>query len=179
MIAYNKLTLKRKHYIEKFKITERDEKVFSNLEDAIRDALKRAFLDINFRTLHDKSDKYPKLNEGETITLFLINELEKVGFLKIFTDYLTKDPVDEATFDLWHHTTCQTFLAVLQTYYNDAQYGKAQKIVNMMFKHLYCMNFGENKKDDKSDWLVLDEAYFEYCHLTLYKQRKSKCMEQY
>ena len=55
------------------------------------------------------------------------------------------------------------FLKVLIEYYSDAKYGKAQKIVNMMFKHLYCMNFGK----DTDNWLVLDERFFTHCHLTL------------
>ena len=35
-------------------------------------------------------------------------------------------------------------------------YGKAQKIVNMMFKHLYCLNGADAYKD-----------YFKYCHMVL------------
>ena len=167
MCKYIELTTTRKQFIERFKITERDDHVFSTLEEAVRDALKRSFLDINFRTLHDKSDKYPKLNEDETITLFLINELSKVDFIKNFVEYFTKDFFSEEEFDVWHHEECQCFLDVLKLYYNDASYGKAQKIVNMMFKHLYCMNFEENKEKSKSGWIVLDERYFTHCHLTL------------
>ena len=32
----------------------------------------------------------------------------------------------------------------------------------MMFKHLYCMNFGQ-----ENSWKVLQEEYFEYCHMPL------------
>ena len=56
MCKYIELTTTRKQVIERFKITERDDHVFSTLEEAVRDALKRSFLDINFRTLHERSE---------------------------------------------------------------------------------------------------------------------------
>ena len=110
-------------------------------------------------------------NESEqktTITNYLIARLEKAGFIQKFEDYfLEKSCFGKKKFDKWHNEACQIFLDILKKYYTDAKYGKAQKIVNMMFKHLYCMNFGKNKEKDKSDWRVLNKKYFKYCHLTL------------
>lgn len=99
-------------------------------------------------------------NQTFTITNFLIGHLSKVGFVKRFKTYFdnNKDYSTEESFDAWHHYTCQEFMKVLSLYYKDAAYGKAQKIVNMTFKHLYCMKI-QNE--------FLSEDCFRYCHLTL------------
>ncbi len=196
MCKYIKLTEDRKKTIDQFKITDRDEHIYKSLDEAVEDALSRSFKDINFRTLHEKSEcqklveklrkntieqsetpcafcKESKMvieifKEGQvpTITNYLIARLKKADFVKNFVVYFSDEmlnKLNESLFDAWHHEACTIFLDILQKYYPDAEYGKAQKIINMMFKHLYCMNFGENK----SDWLVLNEKYFEHCHLTL------------
>ncbi len=152
-----KITQTRKEIINKFPIADRDNYIYKNIEEAVKDSLRRAFKDFNFRTLKKKSNNYPKLTENTTITNFLIEELN--SFIKKFVDYFSNKEDD---FDKWHHEACEEFLDVLIKYYPDAKYGKAQKIVNMMFKYLYCMNFG-----DKDSWVVLDEDYFSKCHLTL------------
>jgi hypothetical protein len=121
--------------------------------------LERAFRDINFRTLTRSKDL--KLTENEKITPFLIKELKEAQFIANYISMFFADEfLTEEKFDKKHHEACVQFLKVLQKYYPDAAYGKAQKIVNMMFKHLYCMKIGEAKK-------MLDEKYFEHCHLTL------------
>ena len=95
--------------------------------------------------------------------------MEANGFIARYVEYFRNPSVQnqsEADFDKWHHETCQLFLDILNgrcnglgkgtKLYKKLCYGKAQKIVNMMFKHLYC--------------LKVDEAYqkyFTYCHMTL------------
>ena len=157
-----KLKDDRKNVVSQFEgaIKDRDGRPYANIEEAVEDALRRSFRDINFRTLHEKSTDYPELGEGDNITTFLIEKLREAGFIKKFVAYFSKIEED---FDKWHHEACEIFLNVLKKYYCDAKYGKAQKIVNMMFKHLYCMNFGGSK----DNLLVLDEDYFLNCHLTL------------
>jgi hypothetical protein len=77
--------------------------------------------------------------------------------------------MEEAEFDRWHDETCKMFLDNLNgddgdkdhfPIYKDLKYGKAQKIVNMMFKHLYCFNSEEK-------WEIKWAPYFKYCHVTL------------
>ena len=172
----------RQKIIAKFPIKERKSS-YKNLEEAVKDALKFSFRDINFRTLKEKSDcqklvadlcipsrkvKIEKLRQSSssgdeekvileifekkedknstTITDYLIERLERDGFITRFKDYFeTSSPADETAFDEWHHETCDAFLEVFTKYYNDAKYGKAQKIVNMMFKHLYCMEISSEQ----------------------------------
>lgn len=198
MKLYIKLTESREKIIDQFKITDRDDHIYNNLNEAAIDALNRAFKDINFRTLQNPSqyqqlvDKLFNSSDSETyvcneedqeqkivyeifkiehpknITNYLIKRLKKAGFIEAFVNYFSDDYVnDEQWFDSWHHTICDKFYDVLKLYYKDAKYGKTQKIVNMMFKHLYCMNFGKNEEKDKSDWRVLNEEFFDHCHLTL------------
>lgn len=153
-------------------------------------ALKKAFADFNFRTLEknnrfkslyksweDKRKaerrKLPRGLKGAepTVTGYLMQRLGE-KFENRFVKYFQEDPLPETEFDDWHHTTCQMFLDNLDgkndfqdktlypPIYKNLKYGKAQKIVNMMFKHLYCFNSEENWEDK---WA----PYFQHCHITL------------
>ncbi len=70
-----------------------------------------------------------------------------------FETYFTTDPfIDANAFDEKHNELCKTWQ---QHFQGDlAKYGKAQKIVNMTFKYLYCC---EEK----------DERFFQFCHMPL------------
>ena len=188
----------RQKIIAKFPIKERKSS-YKDLNEAVKDALKFAFRDINFRTLQEKSDcqklvanlcipprkdKIEKLcqssfscdevslilnffknkedEDSTTITDYLIERLALDDFITRFKVFFENEhPADETAFDKWHHETCDAFLEVFTKYYNDAKYGKAQKIINMMFKHLYCMVFDSPLPE------FLPEQYFAHCHLTL------------
>ena len=195
----------RQEIISQFPIPDRDTYVYKSIEEAVEDALRRAFKDINFRTMtataannsivkilgqingskkikkfdiatvKDQEEKavinrlIKRLNNNVLaydnckITEYLIVYLVHNGFVDRFVDYFNCHTYKvEPDFDKWHHTSADMFLTVLQKYYAKANYGKAQKIINMMFKHLYCMNFG-----GKNAWQVLDEGYFQYCHMPL------------
>ena len=156
------------------------------INDALTYALRRSFRDFNFRTLTAvKSDatvefvsefdkwvvkqraakKLAKSKEEKNAivegrTDYLIEELKNAKFYKRFVDYFNTDnsPKNQEEFNEWHHNTCKLFLKTLEKDYVNLCYGKAQKIVNMMFKHLYCLNGAEEY--DK-------QGYFKYCHLTL------------
>lgn len=198
-------TTLREEILGQFPILDRDTHVYRSMKEAVEDALRRSFKDINFRTMSatkandsiikilnqiNGSRKIKKFdietvqNKEEKIiiqklidrlknkslayddckiTEYLIVYLIDNGFVDLFVDYFNCHTYkSEADFDEWHHISADMFLTVLQKYYNKAHYGKAQKIINMMFKHLYCMNFGE-----ESAWQVLDEGYFQYCHMPL------------
>lgn len=142
----------RKQFIMK----DRDEHTFdphdkTKMDDAITYALKCAFKDFNFRTLTATN------TISGNRTDYLVKELENAGFQNRFYKFFSVKPLkNESDFDKWHHDACQCFLNVLKKEYDEIHYGKAQKIVNMMFKHLYCLN-GASKYDD----------YFEFCHMPL------------
>lgn len=109
--------------------------------------------------------------EEPTKTQYLVNRLEANGFIARYVEYFRNPSVQnqsEVDFDKWHHETCQLFLDILNgrcnglgkgiKIYKNLCYGKAQKIVNMMFKHLYCLV--AEKYEEYKD-------YFTYCHMTL------------
>lgn len=149
-------------------------------------ALEKSFNDFNFRTLTktnafkeeytawetqenairkaQKQNKQPQKPEPK-MTAYLIDRLDTCGFLDRFVDYFKAAAPDQSQFDHWHNKTCEQFLEILDgakayTNYTKAYtglaYGKAQKIVNMMFKHLYCID-GADRYDD----------YFKHCHMVL------------
>ena len=64
----------RQEIISQFPIAYRDEDTIT-IENAVSNALERAFRDINFRTLTRSKDL--KLTENEKITPFLIKKLKE------------------------------------------------------------------------------------------------------
>ena len=153
------------------------------LQELVQYALKMAFKDFNFRTLHkvrieedkdtsvlDEKLRELKKEKGEevTVTAYLMEHLGK-KFESRFVKYFQGESLSKEEFDRWHHETCQLFLDNLDgtgeyeglcKIYRNLNYGKAQKIVNMMFKHLYCFQSEEN-------WKTRWEPYFRHCHVTL------------
>ena len=154
------------------------------IDDALTYALRRSFRDFNFRTLTAvKSDAtiefvsefdrwVAKQHEAKKLaknkaeknaivegrTDYLMEKLKNAKFYQRFFDYFNsaEAPKKQEDFNEWHHSTCELFLKTLNGDYENLCYGKAQKIVNMMFKHLYCLNGAEKYQN-----------YFKYCHLTL------------
>lgn len=67
--------------------------------------------------------------------------------------YFTKPALtSQADYDSWECKIGNMFLADCSSYMT-FQFGKAQKIINVTMKHLYCYN--------------VSEKYFEYCHVAL------------
>lgn len=64
-------------------------------------------------------------------------------------------PTSKGEFDNIHNRLCQVWIEGFKQDENLACYGKAQKIVNMTFKYLYCV-----MKKDKAE-------YFKFCHMPL------------
>ncbi len=117
------------------------------------------------RKQQKKEKRNSEPNPEPKMTTYLIKRLEKSGFLDRFAEYFRAEVCDQTRFDDWHNQTCELFLNVLDgtgefreytKAYTGLAYGKAQKIVNMMFKHLYCLNGAEAYQD-----------YFGHCHMVL------------
>lgn len=126
-----------------------------------KEAIRRAIKDLMARTLTPKH-KITKKTENEDETPEQFNQaIESVLLPKIdaWLDRKRKD-FSEKEFDEWHRGACEAVLDVLNVYYcNDekgtpVQYGKAQKIINMTMKGLYCLDGAQNK-------------YFTHCHMAL------------
>lgn len=123
-------------------------------EDGKKEAINRAIGDLMARTLKRKAGA--KGNRDEEIRKALLPKLNK-WFEK------PEIKITEKEFDKWHNKACDAVLEVLQRFYtnNDylktpVQYGKAQKIVNMTMKGIYCLKGADNY-----------EKHFEYCHIAL------------
>ena len=74
---------------------------------------------------------------------------------------IQRDSITQETFDDWHREACKEILSVLRTFYinqdgTPVAYGKAQKIINMTMKGIYCLD-GAQKMD----------MHFQYCHMAL------------
>ena len=109
-------------------------------------AVKKAYGDMTPRTI--KGHK-------EDIREASIAELEKW-----FEKYLAAPARDKEDFKSAHKEACNVFLtsfneAARENGVQEQAFGKAQKIINMSFKYLYCM-----LRHKKEDW-------FSYCHMPL------------
>jgi len=129
-------------------------------DEGIKLALDRAWADLTARTLERKS-------RDENLTEQLINngfaDLLKKWFdtdLSAFSDDI---PRIRESYDQWHKKICKTVLEFLNRHYTDrdegdkkVKYGKAQKVINMTMKGLYCMKGADRK-----------ESHFTPCHIAL------------
>lgn len=117
-------------------------------------AIKKAYIDMSPRTFEsaDSEDKRAISYKGKTDLFDALAD----KFLK----YMNNGPSD---FDKWHNEICVYFIKKLKELLRDAgkkegqaTYGKAQKIINMTFKYLYCY-------DDAAEHI----EKFEPCHMAL------------
>ena len=126
----------------------------TNTNDIIL-AIKKAYIDMSPRTFKnsDSEESKKSLNSEKKEKLFfeLANKI---------AEYM-KDGADD--FEVWHYKICVFFIKGFSAILNeagknpdDATYGKAQKIINMTFKYLYCF-------DDASIYA----KRFEPCHMAL------------
>lgn len=122
--------------------------------EGIKHSLFRALKDFTPRTEKKASD------EPVASTRIMLAELENKGFLDELHNYFLVSSIQQTEFDQWHHKMCLKFIKIL----TDAgirktiSYGKAQKIVNMTMKTIYCLN-GVAPYAEKH--------YFDYCHMPL------------
>jgi len=121
-------------------------------------ALKKAYFDMSPRTFKNKSkENKSKIDQKEKRKL-----LEKLAnkFVEFFKDPIHKD---QPQFDDWHKKICEFFIERYKEILvksgkieDQATFGKAQKIINMTFKYLYCF-------DDAEKYI----EKFEHCHMPL------------
>lgn len=96
------------------------------------------------------------------------NILEAIDYLvdAIFDYFLNPSVKTYNDFDKWEKETGEKFLEKCRMY-KEFQFGKAQKIINITMKHLYCYN--------------VSEEYFKFCHVALdsmtYTGRKSNSLD--
>lgn len=132
-----------------------------NKEDVIL-AVKKAYIDMTPRTFTSKNpDDKKQINSDDKEKLFL-------QMANKFIEYM-KGKVNLSRFDEWHEGFCEFFIygdkqtkGFMQILLDankdksEATYGKAQKIINMTFKYLYCF-------DDAKEYINL----FAPCHMAL------------
>lgn len=123
----------------------------TNKEDVLL-AVKKAYIDMTPRTIKGLADAH-KSDGFEEKFNNILSELAD-SFVEYFKNCSPKS-VNE--FDKWHEENCSKFKDDFNELLKNhkIEYGKAQKIVNMTFKYIYC--FADNMNFD----------YFKYCHMTL------------
>lgn len=110
-------------------------------------ALKKAYGDLMPRTLTIKDSHNDRS----------VNKLVNITFDEIYEsihNYFKEEKVEDVDFDSMHSELCEKVLEILRDYYNGVEFGKAQKIINMTFKYLYCLE-------------GVKEQHFKYCHMPL------------
>lgn len=143
-------------------------------DDGLKEAIEKAVGDLMVRTLKRRSNTenafITDLCSGNKSLLFLLKEWFETDVSSLNDDDFKKN------FDSWHIGACENVLDVLQKHYtnkdgSDVCYGKAQKIVNMTFKYLYCIpGFAEKEKHFKYCHVALDTFTLEW----LYRKSKEK-----
>ncbi len=72
-----------------------------------------------------------------------------------FVDYFSKPVKNKEGFEGWHNNLCEEICRRFSALPDiELKYGKAQKLINITFKHLYCFSDSNIKED-----------YFKYCHI--------------
>ena len=140
----------RKDIIGKFWDNNGDK--YKNKFDGIEYAVKAAVGDLTERTLKKKEnvENYPT-TEGAKV-----KELQDKGFIEEIEQYFNKGAIEQEAFDSWHNDACKIVENALSKYYYNWAYGKAQKVVNMTLKYVYCL-----------DWAKDCREHFKYCHIPL------------
>lgn len=131
------------NYVDK----DREKRSIDNKDDYKHVVKRPAYKDFTPRTLKGckKDDICPALNT-------LVDNLYE--FMR------RKDINSQEDFDIWHKETCEKFVEEFNSKCNGGKikFGKAQKIVNMSFKYLFC--FDDSQKEEYAD-------KFQYCHMPL------------
>ena len=126
-----------------------------NHEDILEYAVNKAYIDMQPRTI-----KGHKISLTEPLREKLADR-----FCKYFKD---PAPSTESDFDKIHSDFCDFFLTELNKIFASTpqEFGKAQKVINMAFKYLYCF-------DDATLYL----PHFEYCHMPIDSYTLNWCFD--
>lgn len=128
-----------------------------NKEDIVL-AIKKAYIDMSPRTFKkidtwwNNKNNAKSGNERKKDVEKAWQDAKKELFEWLAVEFYTYFQNDCTDFDNWHKTICEGFLnrfkPILNEYGYDAEkslkYGKAQKIINMTFKYLFCFDDAEN-----------------------------------
>lgn len=122
---------------------DKKKKAEDSVKEAIRTAVDLAYNDAK-RTIHGIGGKSADAKEN---------------VIKIFNEYFDDEaPNSEEAFKEKQAYLCDAWVKSFKESSSLGTYGKAQKIVNMTFKYLYCY------ADDNLEKL---KGYFQYCHMPL------------
>lgn len=121
-------------------------------ENSINKCIERATVDITVRTLTKTH------SEGTGVLKKLAEDIAKEGLCEYIIDWFEQKYSDYNDYNTWHKKACAKALPVINKYYknkdgSDVCYGKAQKVVNMTMKSIYCLVCND------------DTAFNEYGHL--------------
>lgn len=145
----------------------------SSLDDIVNYATDKAYNDMQLRTL-----------PGHTSTVKASSIVVVRQYLR---DLFTGNPQinSQKDFDNRHEQACNKFLAAFNTEYGkkggtSQVHGKAQKIVNMSLKYIYCLFYRDQHNDNKFDSNQISQNVvntfnsapiatnvFDYCHMPL------------
>lgn len=123
--------------------------------DILEYAVNKAYIDMQPRTI-----KGHKISLTEPLREKLADR-----FCKYFKD---PAPSTESDFDKIHSDFCDFFLTELNKIFASTpqEFGKAQKVINMAFKYLYCF-------DDATSYL----PHFTYCHMPIDSYTLNWCFD--
>ena len=115
------------------------------------------------RALKDYTSRTSKKKDSEIIASVKNMMAALPAFIDRFMEYFSDDSEHKTSpskYDKWHHEMCELFIKCITTanIRQTVTYGKAQKIVNMTMKTIFCLEGAEAYNDRK---------YFAYCHMPL------------
>ncbi len=135
---------------------------YSSKHSELKSIVKFPSKEFEFCSIEDLND-YKKVVMGPAYTDFSPrtiagmkrdNILSALGWLaEAIYNYFHSD---EVNFNEWHKSICTEFCRKIEVMHGAIPYGKAQKIVNMSFKYLYCFNDSQKYA-----------TKFEECHMAL------------
>lgn len=141
-------------------------------ENGGKKAINAAFKDFTSRTLR-------KIDPDVNVSVDEESRKEALKHLSAkFEEYFKAPEKNKEDFNAWHEQCCKEFQTeynkLLEGKYHKIKYGKAQKIVNMTFKYLFCYADADSYR-----------GHFQYCHmpldsftLTWYRREAKKYMKQ-
>ena len=147
-------------------------------ENAIKAALNLGFPDITPRTMNDRDAAYKAQGKKEFAempdALFAYRiDHQHLTFGEMLKKWFEEKPKDwKAGFETLHKNACETVKSFLKSQLygeNSCTYGKAQKVVNMTFKHIYCLSEGK-----KREWFLNCHMALDFFTLEWFKRNIAK-----
>lgn len=152
---------------------KKDDKAYSkkNVNDIAEVIENFAYMDTTRRTTSDLSGLREKLKNGK----FFDKMAKKISeYLNESTD-IDNGKGKYEHFDRWHNSMCNWIIAETDNAGNKFSYGKAQKLLNMSLKYIYCFNDFDNDSTSVSAWHVaLDSIMLKWFgnNVEISKERK-------